>query len=551
MRHKMRDLFAGLLVTGCLITPPVAWSSEPDTACGLEVVENALLDTAGLVIGEIILDRQPIFDTSNPEENKRLHRLANRYHVSTRPSTIRSQLLFEPGDAYSRQLIEESERILRRRAYIFEPSIHPVRHADGVVDVCVTIHEVWTLLPGFSLERSGGENEFSIDLEDRNIGGTGAALELRYESDVERDSYRISFGDPQIGRSRVALSTFYENNSDGGSSFLAIERPFFALDTRWSGGVRVFDDDRVRPLYDLGNSVVEFRQEQRYLQVSGGWSRGLRDGWVRRWTTGAVFDEDKFAQPADSLLTGPVPADRKFVYPFLGFELLQNRFVETQNQDQIGRTEDLYLGTRLTASLGWSATGLGASREALLFNTAWRNAVGLPESTLWLFDAGLSGRRERGKARNTVLRTRARFYRRQSEKRSFYVALAVDAGERLDLDNPLRLGGNSGLRGYPLAYQNGEHRALFTIEQRYFTDWYPLRLFRVGGAIFADVGRTWGRSPVGSGSLGWLKDVGFGLRLGPTRSSASRVLHVDIAFPLDGEDSIDDVQLLIEGRRSF
>ena len=113
------------------------------------------------------------------------------------------------------------------------------------------------------------------------------------------------------------------------------------------------------------------------------------------------------------------------------------------------------------------------------------------------------------------------------------------------------LGGDSGLRGYPLRYQVGEKRLLATAEFRYFTDWYPFRLARVGGAVFADVGRTVGRNPAGGQSLGWLKDVGVGLRFMPTRASGREVVHLDIAFPLDGDPSIDDVQILLESKRSF
>ena len=89
------------------------------------------------------------------------------------------------------------------------------------------------------------------------------------------------------------------------------------------------------------------------------------------------------------------------------------------------------------------------------------------------------------------------------------------------------------------------------MEQRFFWDWYPFRLFRVGGAVFADVGRTWGDNPVGSESAGWLRDVGFGFRFAPTRTGARKILHLDIAFPLDGDDSIDSVQILLESKKSF
>jgi hypothetical protein len=36
-----------------------------------------------------------------------------------------------------------------------------------------------------------------------------------------------------------------------------------------------------------------------------------------------------------------------------------------------------------------------------------------------------------------------------------------------------------------------------------------------------------------------------------TRVSAGRVVHIDLAFPLNGDSSIDDVQFLIESRNSF
>ncbi len=158
---------------------------------------------------------------------------------------------------------------------------------------------------------------------------------------------------------------------------------------------------------------------------------------------------------------------------------------------------------------------------------------------------------ESGNLANALLSLTARYYRRQSQKRTFFAALSGTAGEALDLDNPVEIGGNSGLRGYPLRYQAGESKVLATIEQRYYTDWYPFRLARVGGAIFADVGRVWGDNSLGADNREWLTDVGVGLRLAMTRVSAGRVVHIDLAFPLNGDSSIDSVQFLIESRTSF
>jgi hypothetical protein len=45
-------------------------------------------------------------------------------------------------------------------------------------------------------------------------------------------------------------------------------------------------------------------------------------------------------------------------------------------------------------------------------------------------------------------------------------------------------------------------------------------------------------------------NFGFGLASRRRRGFA-KILHVDIAFPLDGNASIDDVQILVESKRSF
>ena len=57
--------------------------------------------------------------------------------------------------------------------------------------------------------------------------------------------------------------------------------------------------------------------------------------------------------------------------------------------------------------------------------------------------------------------------------------------------------------------------------------------------------------PLGAGSQGLLRDVGLGLRLGNSRSSSGNVLHLDVAFPLDGDPSIQGVQFLVQTKRSF
>jgi hypothetical protein len=55
----------------------------------------------------------------------------------------------------------------------------------------------------------------------------------------------------------------------------------------------------------------------------------------------------------------------------------------------------------------------------------------------------------------------------------------------------------------PLRYQAGERRSLLSVEERFFTDFYPWRLFRMGYAAFLDVGSS--TSTPTATSSGWLK----------------------------------------------
>jgi hypothetical protein len=87
--------------------------------------------------------------------------------------------------------------------------------------------------------------------------------------------------------------------------------------------------------------------------------------------------------------------------------------------------------------------------------------------------------------------------------------------------------------------------------QRFYTDWYPWRLLRVGWAVFMDAGRVRGDDVRGTTALGTLYDVGLGLRLSSPRSSGRSIVHIDLAFPLNGDPTTDSAQLVIETKTTF
>jgi hemolysin activation/secretion protein len=235
----------------------------------------------------------------------------------------------------------------------------------------------------------------------------------------------------------------------------------------------------------------------------------------------------------------------------VGVEILEDNYLSTRNLDQIGRTEDVYLGRSARMELGLASTAWGSTRDALVLNGSLQAGAELGDERYLINSIGLRGRLESGELADGVLDANSRFYLRQSERSVFFAAASASLTSNLDPEQQLLLGGDNGLRGYPLRYQAGTANALFTVEERFYSSWQPLKLFNVGAAVFFDAGRSWGHDDYAAAPEGWLKDVGIGLRLGSARSGLGNVLHIDLAMPLDRSNGIDALQLLVETRKSF
>lgn len=530
--------------------PALAASADPQTVA-VALPTLAELEDAGAVIGEIRVVTHDIFDTDDPAEDKLPFRVANALHIRTRTSVVRDALLFKSGDRVSVRAFDETERALRSTRYLYDVKFTVLAVRDNIADIEVSTRDTWTLDPGGSFGRAGGANSTRVGIKEYNLLGTGTIVSLGRSRNVDRSGTQFTFSNGSVFGSRTAVNLSHAVNSDGRSNAVSVVRPFYALDSTWAAGAIASRDDRLDSVYAAGVLASQYRHDSRRAEAFGGWSAGLVDGWVRRWTAGVELRQDRYASEPGLAAPSSLPTDEKLVAPFVGYELIEDRFDREVNRNQIGRPEFFALGLKASVRLGWASTGLGSTRDALLYAASVSRGFEPAPGQILLGSADIVGRYAESQVQRQRLGLQARWFVPHHGRWVFYASAAGDLLTRPAPTENLLLGGEEGLRGYPLRYQSGTRRALFTLEERYFTDLFVWRLFRLGGAAFVDVGRAWGGTDTNALNPGWLSDVGFGLRIANSRAAFGNVLHIDLAFPLNATPDIKRTQLLVKTKFSF
>ncbi len=556
-----------ILIVGMLLTPAGAAATDCVPVHGLSDAELQTLHfnryrranpehglAATYVLGEIRYIRQNVF----PERDHWLARQANRFNTVTRESTLRYAFPIETGAPVDETHRAEAERLYRDKPFLYDALVLVRRICADRVDLDVVVRDVWTLTPGVDVSRSGGDNETNVTLSDVNVLGKGKSVSVAYFDDRDRAGTFLEYVDPNLYGSRWTGALLAADNDDGDRYRLSLERPFFALDTKYAFGLSGGHFTREQDLEFLGDDLFELDAESDVFSVYAARSDGRQEGWINRYYLGYRFVEEAFEFPAD--FPGPLSTERRFSYPFIAWQSIQDSFTQSSDIDRVGIAEDLKLGWSSYAELGWSTDQLGGEGDFLLAraNAAYRQFVA--DGQLLSVSAEASGRYDldREVSDDVQLELEISYLWQQGEKWRFFTSGRYNHTRNLPLDKQLTLGGDSGLRGYPNRYQPGDRSFLVTVEQRYHSGAYPFGLFRVGYAAFVDVGRAWFDDPAPDwvparegDHFDTLANVGVGLRLESVRTRRDRVFHIDVSRPLvDGPD-VEDWEITLTGKQRF
>ena len=507
-----------------------------------------------------------VFDPSEFPEGSLVRgalRTANRIHVNTSESYIRSELLFEEGSCYDPFLLEESARILRTRIFVKWAEVTGIRDPDGDTTVQVRVQDDWSLKLGLGLSFDEGFRLEQLLLQENNLLGTGMTVGAsRVQAREVRETYG-KFSAPRLFGSDWSFDGAAGTTRLGPFVEEELTFPFTGERSKWA----VTEKFNYREDYfSYTTSGVEnpthvmvpflrrfaqlslarrFGDPGRLLVLGGGVSReslefpkgalGIRIVEDQQFKELLPALEDQIQEVSGQ--TTPMRATRLNL--FGGFRNID--FVLRNGLDAVLALQDVQVGSEVMFSVNPSLPGIGSATDAKDVYTEarafWATATGP-----WVLEARLQaggrytwdGEGAREGWRDILSEADLKGFRRFSETGGHTLVARASGARSWSMDRPFQLtaGGRVGVRGYSEDAFPGGRRLLFTLEDR-----FPLIQSEVldgGLAVFGDLGRVWGQDvPYGVDS-GWRSSVGIGFRMN-LPSGVLRTSRLDFTLPLSGD----------------
>lgn len=488
----------------------------------------------GRIVRSVEIDAREIFDPVPPGPLSGFYALANRLHVRTRESTIRSALVLRPGDLWTRERRAESERLLRGFVFLQPDSVW-ARAAPGSpdsVDVRVATHDHWTTSPEVNMESGGGERFGSFALTERNLLGLGISVTAVYREEPIGISRFVAVDDAAIAGSHWR-GRFVAGNGDAGKTNSArIGLPFWAdaapltLGAAWRRDVSrayLFESDREA-------ARVPLREEN--SEVWWGIGRRAADGTVQRFVaTFRALDHRLGAselEPGSPAEFGGGPEELRLRRLEGEMTLWRPRFIVRRGVDFMDRDEDFDLGRFLRVGVGVAPRAFGSDADEGWLGGRVGAGADAGAAGFGFASAELSTRVRSG-LRESLAGVRARWVQQPRPSLALVAAVSGAAGRRMPREFQLRAGALSGLRGFPVNELAGTQLWRGNAEVRWTAKRNVLQLVTLGGALFWDSGRAYGP---GSAGESWHHDAGLGLRISLPHSALNAVARFDLAWAI-------------------
>jgi len=481
------------------------------------------------LIDSIIVENENIFNTDSSRYDYWLYRLANKMHINTRKFVVKREILLKEGEAFSRELADETERNLRALPFISTAEVELQNDTTGRNLVYVRTTDVWTLSGGFSVHRSSGNDTYQLALKETNLLGMGQYVDMNYFfRDFDDDYAQITISERRLFGSHMYMDLFYDESPEIGMKAIFFGRPFWSLDSRFDYHFFVADIDRRDDFYsdgliigqnDITGSNFTARADYRFGNYSQKITTGLEIEYkdTRISNQRLYSDSLNFNFPQDSLYWNIAPVAAIGNY----------KYVKTRRINQINSIEDIGLITSSAIKTGWVIDPSSGQKLYNRLSVSNKYATLAGANFLFLnfnWDFWFNGQEDfRKRQHHSII-----YYNNGLPWLTTMLKGSYTKDRRSDGTQRLYLGENNGVRGYAKNYQAGDQRFNATFEARFFSG---LQLFAtsLGAVQFIDLGQCW--SP--DTDFEWnrnLWSIGAGLRLGVAKYSNSKVIRIDLAY---------------------
>ncbi len=501
----------------------------------------------------------------------------------TKTEVILRELLFEVGDVYTEADKEESERILRQKAYLGDTKIHAGwNEQQQTVSVNVIVVDLLpTLLPALDPSQylNSERRYLFAQIRESNLFGSGQGVQLRYErvsegDDKTRSRFWGKYEVPRVFESRWNFDGEYIQKREGDSWVVLLERPQYTLKSRWSASFGLSESVDEVSWYESGKKTDIF---ERNVHGASGSVRRYFGGrqqqiYVGLWT---VSKRSKYLLIGKSGASAAAPVNRDIKR--VGFTVGRKHvaYHQTRFIRRMGSVEDFFVGSQYGLSIGHASPLYGSDRS--------ESSVELALYSGWLQGDWLLGTSEVALSTNFTSRIERPIF--QARTSLFYTDV-FNTGDMYTLESGFRdnglfdfhqtfvaqfktemqfgwsgesqvfLGTFNGLRGYTYRQFNGEKMMLLSLESRTVLGGTFFRGLNQGidaiatfcvrpfiknevnlglvlsATAFADIGYIWNGKRTFNLSEP-KRSVGFGIRGSFTRVSGAGIFRIELAFPFD------------------
>lgn len=522
----------------CLLASSPLYANTPEDTCDQS--------------SNVQFERNDIFDLSDPDTIF-LHHWANFLHIKTKQVTLKNEsAFFMQKCAITDADMAELERHLRKQRYIREAEVTTTESET----IKIETWDNWSLLPTIEAGRKGGINKYAIGIQDRNLLGLGIDADIEYFSDDQRTGYKFDAQFPLFLNKNINASIRLTSNDDGNSEAFYLYRDFVSFDTVNAFKVGIDNFNQIYSQFQNGITVAEYRHEKSYAIAQWQWLYSDSPDATLRFGAGIVSEENLFSLPAPDVATISnsrfLPEDRDFQYPFVSIDYVQKDFREFTNFNLISQIEDFNLGWQITGLLGSDFSNNAESPDAI-WNIGASKGVQTSDSGYLFFTGHFEGEYRSNAEVDDRLQFSfsTEYFHKFNDKWGAYFKNTNVLSKNYFLDDPVAIGDDSGVRGYPLKYQHGERTTQFTAEARYYPHINIYKVFELGGAAFIDAGRAFGDSPVDNVNTSTLASIGLGARFYSTHSSEGQVIHFDFVKPLSSDPNVNNIEFRITSKQSF